>query len=124
MFQFCVSMKIVVAKLFTLLFLLTFVTEVVTFVTYEDSNHEVFDRIAARGDSQIIFSALFEESGASVEENNESKERTELIFSELFDFSNNYFKAETRVQEKIYRLGLLSRLQQPEVYKLTHALLI
>ncbi|MBM3178141.1 MAG: hypothetical protein FJZ78_09060 [Bacteroidetes bacterium] len=117
-------MKKIVARVFTLLFLLTFVTEVVTFVSSEDSTLDLSDRLASRVESPLIFSALFEESEVAEEENNDSKEKTELIFSELFDFSINYFKEETRVQEKIYRLAMLCRIQQPEVFKRTHALLI
>lgn len=124
MFQFCTLMKKIVARVFTLLFLLTFVTEVVTFVSSEDSTLDLSDRLASRVESPLIFSALFEESEVAEEENNDSKEKTELIFSELFDFSINYFKEETRVQEKIYRLAMLCRIQQPEVFKRTHALLI
>lgn len=117
-------MKKIVAKVFTLLFLLTFVAEVTTFVTSENSAFDNSDRIATSKDSAIIFSALFEESETVEEENSESKERAELIFSELFDFSINHFKEEIRAQEKIYRFDMLSRMSPPQTYKQTHALLI
>lgn len=125
MFQFWHWMKKVVAKVFTLLFLLTFSAEVVTYVSAENlSLNQSDDTLSEWADSPSIFSALFEESETAEEENNESKERTELVFSELFDLSIKHFLEETRSQEKFYRLGMLCRVSHPQFFKRTHSLLI